>query len=261
MQTSCTDYVLGVAGMIADGLNAYVESFQNGVRRSITAEVAKTPTTASAAVTTTITIDGTAFTVTHTAGATATVTEIADDLIDVINADSAASSGVYASNSSGIITITADFCDNDFSAKATANICAITTVTYATEIPFGKGVCRSTQGNDYGRLPAAAADVTSLGSFLGICVKDNTVVNDSADAVQVGATLTILSKGNVYVEVESAVTPATVPYCRYTNSTANGNWTVGNIRGDADTATATIIPNAKFMSTAAAGGVAILRLS
>lgn len=110
---------------------------------------------------------------------------------------------------------------------------------------FGSVAMRGT--TDHTMLPLGA---TGAGMFLGIVTMDPTIRAQVAatNGFGVGDTGAVLIKGAVWVTVTAAVTPGTPAFYD-----AGGNLT-GVSAGN------TAIPNATFETTAAANGVAALRL-
>lgn len=75
---------------------------------------------------------------------------------------------------------------------------------------------------------------------------------------QIGDMIPGLQRGSIFVTVEQAVNAGDAAYLRYKSSGVN---TPGGWRKDADTSTAVLVAGAKFMTTAAAGSVAVLSIN
>ena len=114
----------------------------------------------------------------------------------------------------------------------------------SANIAFGAPVLRDAA--DHG---CAAVGTAGVGGFLGIAIADATVRPGNLDTFAPFDTVAVMLKGVVWVAVTSAVTPSAPAFYD-----ASGNLTA--------TATGnTAIASGTFETTAAAGGVAILRLA
>jgi hypothetical protein len=128
----------------------------------------------------------------------------------------------------------------------------------AASIGFGIGACkRSTQADDSDECagPTQATDVTAR--FRGITLRDETRKNGTG--YESGDPVVLLRRGLVWVEVEGAVTEDGDVYCRHTAN--GGNTVLGKFRADADTTNAALVPSAKFRSTTAGAGLALIELN
>lgn len=108
-------------------------------------------------------------------------------------------------------------------------------------------------------LPASDADVTD--KFVGVLAHSHASQNKSVGTVTGvpdGEVGNVLKKGNVWVLVEQAVTPADPVYLRHT---VNGGLLPGGWRKDADTAKAELAPSCKWLTSAGASGFALLALN
>lgn len=110
------------------------------------------------------------------------------------------------------------------------------------------------------RALSAGTDV-----LLGVLIQDHTHPQATPIAnggVPSNAMASIVSQGEVWVQVEQAVTPSSPVFARFNAAGATGtNPAVGRFRIDADTARAVAVPNARFLTSAAAGGLALLELN
>ena len=103
-----------------------------------------------------------------------------------------------------------------------------------------------------------ASGETSTG--FGITVRDLARENDSSATVtgyDQYDTAAIMVKGNIYVQVEDAVTAGEPVYVRYTVDT--GKY-LGAFRSDTDSGKAAKLPNAVYMTDAAIAGYAVVRI-
>ena len=68
----------------------------------------------------------------------------------------------------------------------------------------------------------------------------------------------VLRRGYIWVAVEGAVTEEGPVYVR--TAASGGNTTIGAVRADADSANATLVPNAKFITSTTGAGLAIVEV-
>ena len=106
-------------------------------------------------------------------------------------------------------------------------------VSYAAEvaIPFGRFVCLGTDKEKQCKLPALAADITSLFAKRGVALQSHAMENPAdglAPQYAIKKTVSVMTKGTVWVKVEDAVTPLSAPHVRF----ADGN--LGLFRSDVD---------------------------
>lgn len=120
-------------------------------------------------------------------------------------------------------------------------------------IPFGCFVTMKTANTV--DLPTTLAEVTTTG--VGFAFRDQTKPFDGT-GFAVGEDCSILRKGYVYTLTEGPVTKEGAVFARYTAS--GGNTQLGKVRADADTTTAGAVPNARFVTTLAAAGLAIVEV-
>lgn len=134
----------------------------------------------------------------------------------------------------------------------------------STGIPEGVVVVRS-GADDTSALPAASTDITGA-PFQGIAARITAKQPNSGTAVTDGGTVMYMAKdqfpclraGVIWVSSEVAVSYNDNAFARYS---ANGGLTqLGALRNDADTSHAAQIPNAKFIDTIAAAGLARVRI-
>lgn len=126
-------------------------------------------------------------------------------------------------------------------------------VDNADGVGFGIAVVRA--GDQTVRPATAGADITN--AFEGFAVRQewreaNTQGYSNKDPIPV------LRRGYIWVAVEGAVTEEAAVFIRTTAS--GGNTTIGAARGDADAGNATVLPNAKFVTSTAAAGLAIVEV-
>jgi len=208
---------------------------------------------------TTCTIDGTAYTA-NAGAAVMTKTAIAEELAGLINAGSDAVAYFTATNE--YITVEALVVGTTNTVVGTTNCTVVNQIANAAAVDFGLIVCQDQVYDEVARVPQGATDITSTLKILGLTVQTQAIEQNYQSAggngYAINEEMSIMRKGNAWVQVEVAVTPADTPYARYTVS---GTTKLGGIRNDADTAKAAIIPNARFATSAAASGYALLELN
>lgn len=119
-------------------------------------------------------------------------------------------------------------------------------------IGFGLAVKRGTNAGDCA-LGAVAAAATPFHAtdFLGVSVRDRTRDPVDADKYKDNAHVDVLYRGDVYVKVESAVA---------LGDDVTVDTSTGKFSSAAAAADQAVIPNARWMTAAGAGALAILRL-
>ena len=114
-----------------------------------------------------------------------------------------------------------------------------------SDIGFAVAVQQGTADNQ-AKLGIAA------GKFVGVTVKDPTLRPDAKDEYEEGGHMAVLFRGTVAVKVEEAVVVGGI---------VTAKTTTGALSSKAATNTQIKIDGARWMSKAAAGGLAILQLS
>jgi len=92
----------------------------------------------------------------------------------------------------------------------------------------------------------------ATGKFVGVSIKDPTLRPDANDKFEEGGHMAVLFRGTIWVKVEDAVT---------VGGDVTAKTTTGALSSKAVTATQIKIDGARWMSKAAAGGLAKLQLS
>lgn len=253
MQTSVND-------SMAVGLPGQLYGFNNDIigRSNYSKKTDKVDITAADAITT-VTINGTAYTA-NSGAAVMTKTAIAEELAGLVNAGSDAVAYFTATNE--YITVEALYSGTTNTVVGTTNCTVTNQIANQAAIDFGLIVCQDQMYDEKARVPQGATDITSVLKILGLTIQTQAIEQNyqsaGGDGYAINEEMSILRKGNAWVQVEVAVTPADTPYARYTVS---GDTKLGGIRNDADTGKAAAIPNARFVTSAAAGGLALLELN
>ena len=247
------------AGMKADTGFDDVLSGMSATRKLVS--VAITASNSQAYV---ITINGTDFT--YNADGSATTAEIAVGLVAAINAGS---EPVTASGSDTPILIESDLDgdDGDFTYADSSGTGALTEtvlVAQGQEIPVGHCVVLDERSDNNGpdlpvRLPRASTDITgglALGCVLYDQAREEFLNATPALAFRANTMIPILGKGRVWVKTEQAVTRGGAVYVRYA---AGGNG-LGAFGASAGSSERAALPNAKYLSSADANGLALVQL-
>lgn len=247
--------VIGRAGGLADsGHHDIITRINNSKQR-----VSVTMTAVDLA--TTCTINGVAFTV-NSGAAAKTKTELRDLLITAINAGS---EPVTASiNDADELFVDADVSGTAFTAVGTTNCSVADVILNETNVPFGVLVVEDTTGlsDDRAHLPQATGDITTVGKVAGLAIHTHAVEQNKGGINNLGyepqSAMSVMRKGRAYVEVEDAVLKGGLPFVRFV---AGASEQLGAFRSDADTADAVALPNARFVTSAGAGELAIVEIN
>ena len=121
-------------------------------------------------------------------------------------------------------------------------------------IGFGLAVVRAS--NLTVRPPAAAGDVTD--GFVGFTVRQEYHEDTGGVGYLPRTPIPVMRKGYIWVEVEGAVTEEAPVFAR--TAAGPGGTTLGALRADADGATATAVPDARFVTSTTAAGLAIVEV-
>lgn len=254
MQNSVNDALqVGLPGQLY-GINKDVISRANYSKKLDKVTISADDTT------TVVTINGTAFTFTET-GASEVKAYIANYLAGLINAGSEPVTAYYTA-SNDYFLVESDVVGTTTTVVGTTSCVVVAQIGNAAAIDFGLCVCQDLLYDEKGRLPIVSADITDIKNFLGITVHTQAIEQFYQSAGGAGyalnAEMSILKRGTCWVQVETAVTPQTAPYGRYT---VNGTTKLGGIRGDDDTSKAALMPYCRFVKGAAANGFALLEIA
>ena len=210
---------------------------------------------------TTLTINGTAFNV-NSGAAAKTKTELRDLLIAEINAGS---EPVTASiKDADELYVDADVSGTVFTYADTVNVTSVDVILNETNVPFGVLVVEDTTGlsDDRAHLPQATGDITTVGKVAGLALHTHAVEQNKGGINNLGyepqSAMSVMRKGRAYVEVEDAVLKGGLPFVRFV---AGAGEQLGAFRSDADTADAVALPNARFVTSAGAGELAIVEIN
>lgn len=124
-------------------------------------------------------------------------------------------------------------------------------------IPFGIAVKKGTGDADV-KLPAAATD--EIAGIVAHSHAHDSFANGVAAGVEPKGSVNLLVSGLATVQVEQAVTAADPVFVRFANGIAdNTKIQKGAFRKDADTNTAKLLKGARFLTSAAANGFAVVQ--
>jgi hypothetical protein len=140
----------------------------------------------------------------------------------------------------------------------------VISVNASVALPYGKLAVRVSAASFdkiVAKLPTTALEITTVGSALGVVVADQARAQDPSVALAtypVNSAVPVIRKRRVWVVVEEAVVAGDDVYVRFAAGTGTE---LGAFRKSADTATAALLPGAKFVTDAALGGYAVLELN
>lgn len=257
MQTSVESTMeIGMPGQLADsGFHDIITRINNSKQRT-------EATVTAADLETTITINGTAFT-DNVGGGARTKAVIAAALIVLINAGSEPVTA-RAGSSTDKLYIDADVTGVAFTAVGTTNASVAAIILNEANVPFGVLVVEDTTGlsDDRAHLPQATGDITTVGKVAGIALHTQFVEQSVGGTNNLGydpqSSMNVLRKGRAYVLVEDAVVKGGLPFVRFV---AAASEQLGAFRSDADTSDAVALPNARFVTSAGAGELAIVEIN
>lgn len=258
MQTSVEESMeIGMPGQLADsGFHDVITGINNSAQR-----VSVTITAADLA--TTLTLNGTAFTV-NSGAASLTVTELRDLMITAVNAGS---EPVTASiNDADELFVDADVAGTAFTAVGTTNCSVANIILNEASVPFGAFVSLNDTNQQVGdrklvHLPQGATDVTNARLAQGFALHTQAVEN-VLSGTNLGyapqSAISVLRRGRVYVQVEDAVVAGGQVFIRHV---AGAGEQLGAARSDVDGSDASALPSASFVTAASAGGLAIVEIN
>jgi len=259
MQTAVNNQMArGVAGQLADSgyhdIASYINNSKQLFRVTITA----------IDLSTTVTINGTAFNV-NSGSAAKTKAELVDLLVTAINAGA---EPVLAIDDGDFMNVEADVAGVAFTCVGTLNCTTEEQIPNEAGINFGlcvvqdKGALAAGGDDNLAHLPTLVAQVTTVGTVLGVTVHTQAIEQAVLNANNVGyplaSAMSVLRRGRIWVVVEDAVIADAQAYVR---AIAGAGEQSGAFRSDADTADAGLLPGSRFKLTAGAGELTILELN
>lgn len=122
----------------------------------------------------------------------------------------------------------------------------------------GLFVCQGTR-DEQCKLPTSSAEVAKGIGIARSNVSRDTAFPSSGATYPIGDVVSAVSRGQVWVLVEEAVTPMSAVYVRY--DTGSGGSQKGAFRASADTSTAAAVTGARYLTTAGIGALALVDLN
>jgi len=209
---------------------------------------------------TTVTINGTAFTV-NSAVDTKTKTELAELLAAAVNAGSEPVTA-YFTAAAELITVESDVVGTTTTVVGTTNCSIVAQIGNSAAIGFGLFVCQDLLYIDVARVPIVTADVTATGSPRGITIHTQAIEQfyqtDGGAGYALNAEMSICRRGMVWVAAETAMATTDDVFARYT---VNGTTVLGGIRNDDDTSKAVAIPTARVVRPVTAAGLCLIDIN
>lgn len=259
MQTAVnTQMARGMYGQLADSgyhdIATYINNSKQLFRVTITAIDAKTE----------VTINTTLFTV--NAGAAAkTKAELVDLLVAAINAGA---EPVLAIDDGDYMNVEADVTGTAFTCLGTTNCTVVEQIPNEAGINFGlcvvqdKGAIAAGGDDNLAHLPTLVAQVTDVGTVLGVTVHTQAIEQAVLNANNVGyplaSAMSVMRRGRIWVYVEDAVVAGVQAFVR---CVAGAGEVIGAFRSDVDGTDAGALPGSRFKLTAGAGELTILELN
>jgi len=206
-----------------------------------------------------------AVTVTRSGGTPSSNNDLAAALAAAVNdAANGVAHLITATVATNVVTYTAvrkgEVIDVATSAPGTGTLAAaVTTAATAADLPVGIGVVQASDDDECRLATSGDAAV----DILGVVERDHSAIKSNAgssgdDSLEQGATVSIVKRGEIWVEVEEAVTPGDDVYCRVV---AGAGEQAGAFRTDADSGDAVQLSSATWRSTTTGAGLAKLALS
>lgn len=234
----------GFPGLI-DGLDARdIISRINNSKQAITTVIS------AADLSTTLTINGTAFNV-NSGAASKTKTELRDLLIAAINAGS---EPVTASiNDADELYVEANVSGTAFTYADTVNVASTDLILNEVSVEFGQLVVQDDEvgvGHEsLAHLPSLTTDISNVLKVLGVAVHSHNFEQAKPTSGNLGyapqSEMSIMKKGRVWVETELVVISTDTPFVRFS---ASGTEKRGAFRNDADGSDAVALPNSRFLN-------------
>jgi hypothetical protein len=244
-----------VAGSLGEFDRHWVRSYVNGTsvkkRYTVSVDVA-----ADEELTVTLTSpDGVATVVSYNEGAAGTVTTKRNGLIAAINASVARFYCRASVKDSDEFYIESNVAGQDFTAAtAEANLTLTNDVAYVASpvIGFGLAVAQGAQENECKALTAVTDKVIGVALFTHADNPNNGVAGYKAQSA-----VSVLRRGVVVVRVEEAVSAEDPVFVR---AVAAGTEKAGAFRKSVDSTDCIAMPGCKFLTAAAAGGLAFVQI-
>ncbi len=123
-------------------------------------------------------------------------------------------------------------------------------------LPLGRLVVVNTANGDGAvMLPTGTADITNLSVGVVIHTHSQESSLSGDPEYPINSAVPVLRKGRVLVSVEDAVAEGGQVFARHNTAP------FGKFRSDADTATATLVPGARYRSSTVGAGLAVVEIN
>lgn len=251
----------GIEGQLADSGRNDIGSYGNFSRQVNRVEVVTPDNTQVFSAT----INGTLFDI--TSDADATIIEIGAALVADINLGAEPVTAV--DNLDGTFQVNANEIGVSFTITVAAAGAGVITqeaiIANNQAIDFGLLVVQDPDNDQGAILPSLQSEILdNIRNILGIDIHSHTAENAREGEVNSGnkisKAMSVLRRGRVYVRVEEAVTPASVPHVRFAEGA--GGTRLGAFRASTDTATAEpLTEEFRYKTSAGIGELAVLEIS
>lgn len=247
---------VALAGLLGDIGDNHIRSYVNGneIQKRYTVTVSAAADVAYALSITNA--DGVVTAISFDEGAAGTLTSKRDGLIAAINA-SAAHFDVFAyAKDADEFYIEAKLPGVDFTvAESDANLTLVNDVALVAFPVVGFGLALAQGTNDTECRPLAATSDKVIGVSV-FSHADN--INNGVEGYAAQSAVNVLRSGSIWVKVEEAVTPESAVYVR---AVATGSEVAGAFRTTADGSDTIQLTNSKFLTSAAAGELALVMIN
>jgi hypothetical protein len=247
---------IAVAGLLGDIGDSFVRSYINGnsIKKRYTFTVSAAADVAYALSLTSPL--GVVTAISFDEGAAGTLTSKRDGLIAAINASDAKLYCFAYAKDADEFYVEARLAGQDFTAaEADANLTLVNDTAFVAQpiVGFGLALAQGTQDPEC-RLLAANTD-----KVIGVSVfshADN--INNGVEGYAAQSAVNVLRRGTIWVKVEEAVAAEDPVYVR---AVAVSPEVAGAFRKTADGADTIALSGCKFLSSAAAGGLALVDIN
>jgi len=259
MQTAVNDNMaVGVQGALADSgyhdIATYINNSKQVFRVTITA----------IDLSTTVTINGTAFNV-NSGSAAKTKAELVDLLVAAINAGA---EPVLAIDDGDFMNVEADVAGVAFTCVGTLNCTTEEQIPNEAGINFGLCVVQDTGAlaaggaDNLAHLPTLVTQITDTNRALGVAVRtqalEQAVLNANNVGYPLASAMSVVRRGRIWVTVEDAVIAGGQAFVR---AVAGAGEQVGAFRSDVDGTDAGALPGTRYKLSAGAGELTILEIN
>lgn len=259
MQTAVNNNMaVGVEGALADSGYHDIASYINNSKQNFLVTITAID------LSTTVTINGTAFNV-NSGSAAKTKAELVDLLVTAINAGA---EPVLAVDKGDFMGVEADVAGTAFTCVGTLNCSVEEQIPNEAGVNFGLcvvqdiGVIAAGGDDNLAHLPTLVTQITDTNRALGVAVRtqalEQAVLNANNVGYPLASAMSILRRGRVWVITEDAVVAGAQAFVR---CVATSPERLGAFRGDVDGTDAGALPGSRFKLTSGIGGLNILEIN